>query len=123
MKYLAELHRSALHHIDIFNRDRAAIAIIDHENSKPDCRFSRRNRQNQQRENLPDQRAAKRRESHKIDVYREQDQLDRHENDDHVFAVDENAEHAKREQDRRDRQIMSKTDHVRVKLPVRKALF
>ncbi len=37
----------------------------------------------------------------------EQDQLDRHQDDDDVLAVEEDAEHAEREQDRRDREIMA----------------
>src|SRR5579883_2359299 len=34
--------RSALHHVDVFDPDRAAVAEIDNENSQPDRRFGRR---------------------------------------------------------------------------------
>src|SRR4051794_31584083 len=54
------------------------------------------------------------RERHQVDVDGEQDQLDRHQNDDDVLAVDENAEDAEREQDRADREIVSKPDRHRV---------
>src|ERR1700691_3360557 len=30
---------SALHHVDVLNRDGAAVAEIDHKNGKPDCRL------------------------------------------------------------------------------------
>src|SRR5205085_8411631 len=43
-------------------------------------------------------------------IDREQDQLDRHQDDDDVLAVEENTEDPKRKQDRADRQVMSKPD-------------
>ena len=45
---------SALHQIDVFNRDRAAVAEIDHQNGKPDGGFRRRDREHEQREDLAD---------------------------------------------------------------------
>ena len=42
---------------------------------------------------------------------REQDQLDRHQDDDDVLAVEEDAEHAEHEQDRADGEIMAQADH------------
>src|SRR5206468_465702 len=56
-------------------------------------------------------------EGDEIDVYREQDQLDRHQHQDHVAAIEENAEHADREQDRRDGQVMREGDHSFIPSP------
>ena len=50
----------------------------------------------------PDQIVQKGGEGDEIDVHRQQDQLDRHQDDDDVLAVEEDAEHAEREQDRGD---------------------
>ena len=47
------------------------------------------------------------REGDQVDVHREQDQLDRHQHQDDVAAIEEDAEHADREQDRGDGEIMA----------------
>ena len=47
--------RSALHQIDVFDRDRAAVAEIDDEDGKPDRGFRRRDREHEQREDLADE--------------------------------------------------------------------
>src|SRR5450759_1338053 len=110
--------RSALHQVDVFNRDRTAIAEIDHENGKPDRRFRGRDREHQERENLADDVAHMGGEGDQIDVDREQDQLDRHQDDDHVLAVEKDAENPEREQDGGDREIMSEPDgHVLLPRP------
>src|SRR6202011_5869780 len=54
--------------------------------------------------------AQKGRERHHVEVDGEQDQLDRHHDDDDVLPVEENAEDAEREQDRRDGEIMAEPD-------------
>src|SRR5258708_21016145 len=46
---------SALHQVDVFDRDRAAVAEIDHENGKPDRGFRPRNREQQQPAHLAGQ--------------------------------------------------------------------
>jgi hypothetical protein len=46
------IHPSALHHVDVLDRDRAAIAIEDDEDGEPDRRLRSRHRQHQQREDL-----------------------------------------------------------------------
>src|SRR5512146_372428 len=57
-------------------------------------------------------------EGDQVDVDRQQDQLDRHQDDDDVLAVEEDAENSKREQDGGDRQIMSEPDgHVLLPRP------
>src|SRR3954454_24060219 len=107
---LLQIMRLALHQIDVFDRDRAAVAEIHHQHGKSDCSLGRRHRQHQQCEHLADDVAKEGRERHQVDVDREQDQLDRHQDDDDVLAVEKNAEDAEREQHRGDGEIMSKTD-------------
>src|SRR3954447_1315123 len=107
---LFRIMRSALHQIDVLNRNRAAVAEIDHQDGETDCGFSGRHGEHQEREDLPDDVAEEGRERHEVDVDREQDQLDRHQDDDDVLAVQEDAEDPEREQDRADRQIVSEPD-------------
>jgi hypothetical protein len=66
---------------------------IDDENGKPDGRLGRRDGQHEQREDLADHVAEFGREGDEVDVDRQQDQLDRHQDDDDVLAVQEDAEH------------------------------
>src|ERR1019366_5136826 len=99
-----------LHQIDVFKRDRAAIAIVHDQHRKTDRRLRRRHREHQQREHLTDDVAQEGRERHQVDIDREQDQFDRHQDDDDVLAVEKDAENPEREQDRADREIVSETD-------------
>src|SRR6266704_1250431 len=103
--------RSALHQVDVLDRDRAAIAVISDQNGEPDGRFRRRHGEHQQRVDLADQIAEKGREGDEVDVDREQDQLDRHQDDDDVLPIEEDAKNAEREQDRRDGEIVAEPDH------------
>ena len=48
----------ALHHVDVFDRDGAAVAEVDDQDRQADGRFSRRDRQDEHREDLPDQIAG-----------------------------------------------------------------
>src|SRR6266404_5793408 len=107
---LFRIMRLTLHQIDVFNRNRAAIAEVDHQHRKTDRRLRRGHREHQQRKHLADDVAKEGRERHQIDIDREQDQFDRHQDDDDVLAIEKDAENAEREQNRADRQIMSKTD-------------
>ena len=50
---------SALHHIDIFNRDGAAVAEIGHQNGEANGGFTRRNCQHQECKDLADQIAKR----------------------------------------------------------------
>src|SRR5258705_159550 len=59
---------------------------------------------------IPDDVAEKGRERHQVDIDRKQDQLDRHQDDDDVLAVEKNAEDSEREQHRADREIMPEPD-------------
>src|SRR6185437_7509003 len=100
----------ALHQIDVFNRDRAAVAEIHHQYRQTDRGFRCGHRQHQQRKHLADDVAEESRERHQVDVDREQDQFDRHQDDDDVLAVQEDAEDPEREQDGADREIVPQTD-------------
>src|SRR4029079_19144044 len=100
----------AFHQIDVFDGNRAAIAEVHHQNRKSDRRFRSRDGQHQQREHLADDVAEEGRKRHQINVHREQDQFDRHQDNDDVLAVEEDAEDSQRKQDRANREIVSKTD-------------
>src|SRR5512133_3069584 len=101
---------SALHQIDVLNRDRATIAVENNQDCEADSGFRGGNCQHQQRVNLSDDVAEMGREGDQVDVDREQDQLDRHQDNDDVLPVEENSENPEREQDRSDSQIMTETD-------------
>src|SRR5438445_3476048 len=102
--------RLTLHQIDIFNRDRAAVAEVHDQHRKTDRGLGGGHRQHEHRKDLPDDVAEEGRERNQVDVDREQDQLDRHQDDDDVLAVEEDAQNPEREQDRGDREIMSEPD-------------
>src|SRR5580704_5930126 len=101
---------SALHHVDVLNRDGAAVAEIDHKNGKPDCRFGGGDGEHEQGEDLADQIAQIGREGHEIDAHRQEDQFHRHQDDDDVLAVEENAHHPDGEQDSGDSQVIGQPD-------------
>src|SRR6202166_2004063 len=103
-------HALTLHQIDVFNRDRAAVAVIHHQHRKTDRGFGGGYREHQQREHLADDVAEEGRERHQVDIDSQQDQLDRHQDDDDVLAVEKDAENPQREQDGADRKIVSETD-------------
>src|ERR687884_544432 len=97
----------ALYYVDVFDRDRAAVAEVDDDDRQADRRLARSDREHEQREHLADEIAQEGRERDQVDVDREQHQLDRHQDDDDVLAVEENAEDAEREQHRRHGQVMA----------------
>src|SRR5580700_3989159 len=109
-KTTATAKTSALHHVDVLDPDRTAIAEIDDEDGQAYRRFRRRYGQHEHREGLADEIVQKDREGDEIDADREQHQLDRHQHDDHVLAVEEDAEDPEREQDRGYRQVMREAD-------------
>src|SRR6202050_25489 len=100
----------AFHQIDVFNRNRATVAEIGDENRKSDRSLRCRHREHDQRIDLADDVAEETRERHQVEVDGEQDELDRHQDDDDVLAVEEDAQNPEREQDRGDRQIMAEPD-------------
>src|SRR5690348_4032477 len=106
---------SALHEIDVFDRDGAAVAEVDDEDGEPDRCFGGGDGQDEKRENLPHQIVEEGREGDKVDVDREQHELDRHQDDDDVLAVEEDAEYADGEEDGGDGEKMSKRDvHLQI---------
>ena len=84
---------SALHHVDVFDRDRAAVAEEDDENGQADRGLAAAHGQHEQAKTCPTSRRDAR-ERHEVDVHRQQHQLDRHQDDDDVLAVQEDAEDA-----------------------------
>src|SRR3546814_2058751 len=83
-----------LHPVGIVDGNRAAAAEIDNENGEPDRRFAGGNGQHEHREYLSDEVVQRAAERNEVDVHRQEDQLDRHQDDDDILAVDEDAEHA-----------------------------
>src|SRR6516165_5119001 len=96
--------------IDVFDRDRAAVAEISDKDGQADGRFRGRDRQHDQRVDLAHDVAEKSGERDQVDIDRKQDQLDRHQNDDDVLAIEKYSENAEREHDRRNRQIVAEPD-------------
>src|SRR5579883_487787 len=66
----------ALHLVDVFNRDRAAVAEIHHQDGEPDRRLGGCHGQHQHGEHLAHDVALEYREGHEVDVDGEQHQLD-----------------------------------------------
>src|SRR5438552_2064984 len=112
----------ALHHIDVFDGDRPAVAEIDHQDGEADRRFRGGDGQHEHGEHLAHQVVQEGRERHQVDVDRQQHQLDRHQDDDDVLAVEEDAEDAEREQDGGNRQVMGEAD-LDHQTPLREGIF
>src|SRR2546423_9973713 len=100
----------AFHQIDVFNGNRPAIAEVHHQHGETDRRFRSRHGQHQQREHLSDDVAEEGRKCDQINVHREQDQFDGHQDDDDVLPVEKDAEDSQRKQDCPYRKIVSKTN-------------
>src|SRR5688500_6124088 len=75
-KTTAEYKGLALHHVDVLNRDGAAVAVLDDEDGKADRRLRGGDRQHQQGKNLPGQVAEESGEGDEVQVDGDQDQLD-----------------------------------------------
>src|SRR5689334_7356629 len=101
---------SALHQVDVFDRDGAAVAEVDDEDGEADRRLGGGDGEDEHGEDLADQVAEEGGEGDEVDVDGEQHQLDRHEDDDDVLAVEEDAEDPEREEDRGDGKIVSEPD-------------
>src|SRR5690606_34994287 len=99
----------ALHHVDVFDGDGAAITEVDDDDSQANGNFGRSYGQDKQGKYLSDQIAQECGERDQVDVDGEQHQLDRQQDDDHVLAVEEDAEDSEREQARGNCQIMADT--------------
>src|SRR4029079_7237428 len=110
--------RLAFQEIDFGDIDGAAVAEIDDDDGEAYCRFGGGDGQHDEGEDLADEIMVKRRKGDEIEVHRKQHQLDAHQDDDDVLAIEENAENAEREQDCRDSQVMGKADGHESPLPV-----
>src|SRR5512139_2931436 len=108
---------SALHLVDVVHRDRAAVAEIYYEDRKADRRLAGRHGEHEHREHLSDQIAEIGGKGDEVDVHRQEDQLDRHQDDDDVLAIEEDPEHAEHEQHGRDSEIVAKADHSSTPCP------
>src|SRR5216684_5529052 len=100
----------ALHRADVFDLDGAAIAEIHHQDGEPDRRLGRGDGQHEHGEDLAHDVALEDREGHEVDVDGEQHQLDAHQDDDDVLAVQEDAQDAKGEQHRGEAEIVTEAD-------------
>src|SRR5215472_11114891 len=110
---------SALHNVDVLDRDRASIAEVDNQNRQTDRRFRRCYRQHEHRKRLADEVAQKDRKGDEIDRHRKQHQFDRHQHDDDVLAVEKDAENPECEEKRGNRQVMREADrHYRPPPPM-----
>src|SRR5579859_7947688 len=109
-KTIAACIRLALHPVDVFDGDGPAVTEEHHDDGQADRGFSRGDGQHEHGEDLSVQIPQEMRKRDEIDIDCEQDQLDRHHDDDDVLAVQEDAEHAQREQDAGDGQVVRKAD-------------
>src|SRR5690606_13321593 len=98
---------SSLQRVDLGDVDRAAVAEQRHQDGQADRGLGRGHREDEEHEDLPRLVAEVPRERDEVDVHRQQHQLDRHQQDDDVLAVEENAGHADAEQHRAQRQVVS----------------
>src|SRR5580704_15752943 len=73
---------SALHQMDVFNRDAAAVAEINHKDREADGRLGGGDGQHNHGEDLAEQIVLINRKSDKVDINRQQHQFDRHQNHD-----------------------------------------
>jgi D-arabinose 5-phosphate isomerase GutQ len=97
---------SSLQRVQVFDVDRAQVAEQHHQDRQADRRLRGGDRQDEEDEHLARDVAQEMREGDEIHVHREQHQLDRHQQDDHVLAVEEDADHGDREQQRAEHQEM-----------------
>src|SRR3546814_6855229 len=77
-KTIAWITGLPLHPVGIVDGNGAAAAEVDDQNREPDRRLAGGHGQHEHREHLPDEVAKRGAERDKIDIHREQDQLDRH---------------------------------------------
>src|SRR5512145_704638 len=102
---------SAPHLVDVFHSDVAAVAEIGDQDGEPHGGFGRGDGEHHHGEHLALDVLQEGREGHQVDVDREQNEFDRHEDDDDVLAVHEDAEHADGEESGGDDQIVKERDH------------
>jgi hypothetical protein len=106
-----------LHPVDIINGYGATAAEIDNQYSKANRGLTRRDGQNEHSKDLASQVAQKYAKRDQIDVHRKQYEFNRHQDDDDIFPVQENAKHTHHEQDAADNEIMFDTNHSSIPCP------
>jgi hypothetical protein len=102
---------STLHHINIFYRDRSSIAVEDDEYGKANGCLGGGDGQYEQGKDLAGQISEIGGKGDKVDVDRQKDELDRHQNYDDVLAVEKDAGDSKRKHDRGNDEVMVDADH------------
>src|SRR5688572_1616476 len=92
--------------VQVFDINGVEVPEKHHQDRQADRRLGRRHREDEEYEHLAGEVAEEVREGDEVQVHREQHQLDRHQQHDQVAAVEEDADHADREQDRAQDQIV-----------------
>ena len=82
------------------------VAEQEHEDGEDDRGFRSGNGQDEEHEDLARHVAQVAGECDEVEIHGEQHELDRHQHDDHVAAVQENARDADREQDRAQNEVV-----------------
>src|SRR5687768_6112124 len=98
---------SALQRIDLGDVDRSPVAEHRDQDRQADRGLGGGHREDEEHEDLPGGIAQLARERDEVDVDREQHQLDRHQQDDHVLPVEEDAGHGDAEQRRAEREVVA----------------
>src|SRR5580704_5023560 len=102
--------RLPLQQIHFIGQHRRAIAEKRDDDSQTHGRFRRRIGNNENRENLAVDAAPHARKRHQVDIHRVQNELDGHQNDDHV-AARQHADHSDDEQRQAQINIMAHRQH------------
>src|SRR6185436_1487254 len=97
---------SALQAVEIFDVDGLQVAEQHDQDRETDRRLCGGDGQDEKYENLAGRVAEIVRKRDEIHIDGEQHELDRHQQDDHILAIEENPDHADREQDRTQYQVM-----------------
>src|SRR5260221_2314342 len=96
---------------EVVDVDRTEVAEERDQDREPDRRLGRRHRQYEEHEHLAREVAELVREGDEVHVDGEQHQLDRHQQDDEVLAVEEYSDHADREEQRAEDEEVLERNH------------
>src|SRR5215203_994360 len=102
---------SAFQAVEVFDINGLQIAKEHNQDRQSDGGLGGGHRENEEHENLARGIAEIMRKSDEIHVHRQQHELDRHQQDQHVLAVQEYPDHADREKDRAQYQVMLQRNH------------
>src|ERR1700694_3262794 len=104
---------SSLQGIEVFDVDSAALAEQHDEDRKADSGLRRGDRQYEEHEDLAGKVAKIARESDEVEVRRKQQELDAHEKQNDVLAIDEDSRNRKRKENPREGEKLRERDHGR----------